>query len=350
LRLSGAWDDFIIFLCQLLGWVRHITVTRAKPKRHRKQAIYRYGSGFAPTCDLLSSIKAIEPVNSPMNRIVLIVLAGFLLTPAWAVQIQNQTPPYNTTEPTNSQITNWTTGWSGGKTGWNYVGQVVTQNNGSASGVYLGNGWVMTAAHVTMGNFVLNGVTYPAVAGSAQSITSGSNTADLLLFQVSPYPDLPVLTLSTNLPAVGDSVALLGYGGGQGLTWGYNSVTAIDQPITPGGYTYVSNDFLTDLTGNNQAILVTGDSGGGDFIYNGRTRKWELTGINEVVGTYTDDQGDTITTSGFVQLDTYANQINAIVGSTPPEVDTPTLPLPGLVLLAGLLFGAAVTGGRRVGV
>ena len=76
-------------------------------------------------------------------------------------------------------MANWTSGWGGPEiTGWDYVGQV----NG-ASGVYLGNGWVLTAAHVGAGNFTVAGLSYAFVGGSATSITNGNGTtADLLLF------------------------------------------------------------------------------------------------------------------------------------------------------------------------
>ena len=134
-------------------------------------------------------------------------------------------------------------------------------------------------------------------------------------------------------------------------------MTQINELITPEDYSYVSNDFLT-LTGaitydnprgngsetiTNNAQVVTGDSGGGDFIYNASTGQWNLAGINEITGT--DNSGQAL--SGFVQLDTYASQINAIVDAPIAPTDTPAMPLPGLIVMAGSLFFAAAGSWRR---
>jgi hypothetical protein len=102
---------------------------------------------------------------------------------------------------------------------------------------------------------------------------------------------------------------------------------------------YISNDFFTDngpisngsYNLNNQSTVVSGDSGGGDFSYNTTTQKWNLIGINEVTGSYSNSS---VTFSGMVQLDTYVSQINAIAF----PADTPTMPFVGVLLLGGLLF------------
>jgi len=133
-----------------------------------------------------------------MNRLVITLLAFLVSTPAWAVENGSS---YQTTAPTDTQAPNWTTGWGGGGiTGWNYVGQV----NG-ASGVYLGNGWVLTAAHVGMGNFILSGNTYEAVAGSSHSISNSNGTVDVVLFQINTTAlgsnailSLPALVLNSS--------------------------------------------------------------------------------------------------------------------------------------------------------
>lgn len=144
----------------------------------------------------------------------------FALLAAIPVRAVEMNGGYDTTAPTDSDIANWNTGWGASDvTGWDYVGDV----NGD-SGVYLGNGWVLTAAHVGLGNFILDNNTYLAVAGSAQSISNASGTADLTLFQIETSPDLPSLTLSFNLPVsfsatyAGSSVVMLGYGGSVSLT------------------------------------------------------------------------------------------------------------------------------------
>jgi hypothetical protein len=265
-----------------------------------------------------------------MTRVAFSVLfATFLfLVPAHAVEMNdnsgNLNGVFNTTAPTGTDIANWNTGWgSPGVTGWDYVGNV----NG-ASGVYMGNGWVLTAAHVGAGTFLLGGSSYSAVSGSAQNI----GTADLTLFQISTQPSLPSLTLSLTPPVpfsqtqTGSSVAMLGFGGARGETWGLDTVTQINQLVTPSGFTYVSNDFLTingtyhdgSATNINNYQLIGGDSGGGDFIFNVANQTWELAGINEVTGSRTIN-GQNVNFSGMVQLNTYASQIQGVVATPEPE-------------------------------
>ena len=258
-----------------------------------------------------------------MIRVIISVffLASFFLSPARAIQMNGS---FDTTPPTATDIPSWNTGWgSPGVTGWDYVGQV----NGSSS-VYLGNGWVLTAGHVGMGNFILGGTTYTAVAGSSQGI----GTADLALFRISTQPTLPSLVLPLAPPVPfsqfqsGSMVAMLGYGGGTGETWGFDTVTQINQLVDLNPtYPYVSNDFLTvngtfhdgtaSVTNNSQ--VVGGDSGGGDFIFNIATQTWELAGINEVTSNGTFNSQD-VTFSGMVQLNTYEPQIAAIVATPEP--------------------------------
>ncbi|HEY0257238.1 MAG TPA: trypsin-like serine protease [Candidatus Methylacidiphilales bacterium] len=240
---------------------------------------------------------------------------------------------FNTTAPTSTDIANWNTGWgtSDGETGWNYVGNV----NG-ASGVYLGNGWVLTAAHVGAGSFVLNGTTYTPIAGSTQGISDANGTADLTLFQISTQPNLPSLTLSLNAPVpfsqtqTGSTVAMLGFGGSHGETWGVDTVTQINQQIDlHPDFPYVSNDFYTvngqffdglaSITNSYQ--IIGGDSGGADFIFNVATQTWELAGINEVTGNGTFN-GQDVNFSGMVQLNTYASQIQGIIATPTPEPST----------------------------
>jgi len=265
---------------------------------------------------------------------------------------------YNNTAPTSSNIPNWSTGWPATNvTGWNYVGQV-NASGGPGSGVYLGYGWVLTAGHIGIGNFYLGGVTYGAIPGSTQSITNSDGTADLALFQISNAPPLLPLTVSTNAPSAyippqaGTPVAMLGMASPQGLSWGYDTITETNQFITPGGYSYTNTDFFTDngivkrgapgtyITNN--ATVISGDSGGGDFTYNTTTKKWELSGINEVTGSYEDYSGyyyGNGTFSGFVQLSTYAPQIAST--AVPPSNDTPTMPVPALIIMACLLLFVA---------
>lgn len=229
-----------------------------------------------------------------------------------AAAIQNlATGVYKTTAPTSADIPNWDGGWPGSSTGWSYVGMV----NG-AGGVYLGNGWVLTVAHVGAGPLVLDGITYAMVPGSTRGFTTGSNTADITLFQIASPPNLPALTIASSAPTSlspsrnGSAVAMIGPGGGA-KSWGLNTVTMTNAVIQVS--TFTTTDFKTTYgttiygsrSATNNYAVVIGDSGGGDFIYNSNTGKWELAGLNEAT--------DVNNSSYFVELSAYASQLNPII-------------------------------------
>jgi hypothetical protein len=121
----------------------------------------------------------------------------------------------------------------------------------------------------------------------------------------------------------GSSVAMIGYGGGQGETWGLNTVTTVNLGVRVNGYSYISDDFRTAFgtitygSGNdaasitNNSRLIVGDSGGGDFIYNSSLGSWELAGINEAV----DDSNN----SYMVQISAYSSQIESITSVPEPS-------------------------------
>jgi len=81
-------------------------------------------------------------------------------------------------------------------------------------------------------------------------------------------------------------------------------------------------------------VLIGGDSGGGDFVYDSATGQWQLAGINEAVDTTTHD-------SYMVQLDAYASQIKSFSAVPEPRSLLPT----GIAL--ALLAGRGVERGRR---
>jgi len=292
------------------------------------------------------------------------------------------TPTYNTTAPTNSNIPNWQSGWSQptgttGVTGWNYVGSINGSQSGLASGVYLGNGWVITCAHLGTGslNFKLNGVTYPYVPGSVHTFTGTAtqkvvgtgtttttvvNQVDMLIFQVSPAPNLPTLPLRSSDPVENSSkVVMIGYGDGGSLTnktWGYNTINySPSNYLNLSGSSLWSNDFVTLNGTSAEYQLVGGDSGGADFIYNSTLSRWELAGLNEgnspgvfsafvqlnnstfsTVESNTPTTGETTTYTGTT---VYAAQIVEII--TPPE-PTPALPVWAMMILGAALAFAAM--------
>lgn len=269
-----------------------------------------------------------SPWNRPPARLFAAALALALAGTSHAV-LTNETAV--TTAPA---VANWDSGWgASGVTGWDYVGSV-----GGASGVYLGNGWVLTAVHVGAGDFTLDGVTYGLVAGSPTAITNANGSAaDLVLFQIAAPPNLPSLAISSAAPAklslnsAGDHVVLIGFGGGA-KSWGRNMVTASDESISPQGSDTVTVDFGTKYGAvrfvDNQAKAVVGDSGGAGFIYDASTGTWKLAGMIQAVS----QNGDTY----LAQLNVYAAQIEAIRAATPvPEAH----PLGLLILGAGAAVG-----------
>ena len=225
-------------------------------------------------------------ISTWLGLFLVLSCQSLLAVEDYLTQTYNDTP---TTGPTNSNIPNWQTGWQQPAvqptgytytTGWNYVGSLAG-SGAQASGVYLGYGWVITCAHVGPGNFTLNGTTYPAVPNTAQYIyttSSGTTTpVDIVLFQVSPYPALPPLPLRTTDPVLGSSTfALIGYGDGGSLTketWGDDTVNyQVNYSVTLLGRTL--NDFATyNGIDHGRALyeVVSGDSGGANFIFNSST-------------------------------------------------------------------------------
>jgi hypothetical protein len=283
------------------------------------------------------------------TALYLSLLAVFSTSQIRAVELGiSPSQTYNTTAPTSSDIPNWTTGWgASGVTGWNYVGNLFVANAApwGVSGVYLGNNWVITAAHVdSLGNigagtFKLGTTSYSIISGSVQGI----GTLDMVLFQINtnstPAPSLPSLTIATSPPTAfsilnaGSSVAMIGFGDGHGETWGLNTVTSTNVSVQLS--TYTTTDFATaygtttqgPFSVTNNANFVNGDSGGGGFIFNSSTGNWTLAGLNEAVDT-TPNHPD----SYLVQLSNYSTQINTITGV--PEPSTCALASVGALLLS----------------
>lgn len=277
--------------------------------------------------------------TAPLARRLLLAL--FLLVAISSTKavetVTNGTSTFNTNDTISSTLPSWTNGWGAGNTndGWNYVGSIV---NGGASGVYLGNGWVLTAGHVgPLGPFTLNGNVYDLTGVSYSNFTNsstGTNNADLRLLQISTTSttgtniSLPPLTLTATAPSTGNTVVMIGYGGASGFgpeSWGTNSVFFTNQPLSVNSFQSI--DFTTFNAGLSYGTLVLGDSGGGDFINVSGT--WELAGLNEATVNYTPSG----TGSAFVQLSAYATQIQTIIAV--PEPGTWAMMILGTVALLG---------------
>jgi hypothetical protein len=243
---------------------------------------------------------------------------------------------YTSTSSITTSVSNWSK-W-GSTTGWSYVGNV-----NSASGVYLGNGWVITCAHVGSGTYTLGDSSYSVVSGSTKYLTYTLNgntyTSDVCMFQISGYENISLSTLTVSSTAVtaNTKIVSIGYGDGTNAkdteTWGTATVTGSNYTTTVSSY--VSNDFyVIDNYNSNSFQVVSGDSGGGVFAYvNG---SWKLVGLNEATGSATVN-GSSETVSFFVDLSTYYTQIESILSTSyiVPEPSTWAMLLVGGLMLLG---------------
>ena len=220
---------------------------------------------------------------------------------------------------------------------------------GSGSGIYLGNGWVLTAAHVGAGSVWFGNTLYSAVANSTVQLTNPPNQAftpntDLVLYQIDGRPNLPSLSIESAAPAVGWNVIMAGNGRDRDASESYwtSSWTASSTPSTYAGYIWAGTQnirwgtnvislvgipegvgvnsetaFSTQFTGNTQydAQGASGDSGGAVF-HKDASGQWELTGVMFAISNLI---GQPLGTSVFgdttysADLSVYRDQILSII-------------------------------------
>lgn len=198
-----------------------------------------------------------------------------------------------------------------------------------ASGVYLGNGWIITGYHVVgdatgtgfnLGGVSLDGGSYTADPNSGVRLLNADRSpADLALFRLTAVPPgLAGARIATVSPALGTAVSMAGnglnrqpsltrwnvdnsvepnqwtvtttgrgdaqgyyYGSGNSLRWGTNITTAFpDGPAVElgddgHGTTQFFRTQFTSATGSGQA--AAGDSGGG--VFDRTATGWELSGV-----------------------------------------------------------------------
>jgi hypothetical protein len=237
----------------------------------------------------------------PLTRIIPVLALGLLLPlPAPALIIAseagNDTPPMD--DP-----------------GFDNVGGL-----SELSGVYLGYGWVITVRHVGLHDVTFGVVTYPRVPGSEVIIKhDASNAADLRMYRIDPWPDLPPLTIRSDpIPDPGTTmtdVVMVGNGWAVGapvidqpgpgngcatsppspcgffwnsteapfkiIRWATNRIQALAPDFTFTRNPYTTKSFATQFDRNlptpHEAQAAFGDSGGAAFIQNAGS--WELAGI-----------------------------------------------------------------------
>lgn len=298
-----------------------------------------------------------------MTRATLAVSTLFfsLLLPCRAVIVAGGDGTQNTAAPTTNDF------------GFANVGFVFdTADQISIGGVYLGNGWMISAYHgvrngtggFQFGDVLLAGTTHAVDAQSAVRLTTNGSPADLVLFRLAgAQPNLPSISLSSTTPAAGSMLAMAGNGRNRAIDETHWTVLGGTWTVTPGlgnrqGYFYTpgatmrwgnnvrSNDavepvvvaqfgattsafrtvFSNDGTAvANEAQAAPGDSGGGVFYFNGTN--WELAGIMILTGV---SPGQPAETAAF------GNQtIIADIASYRSQI-IPIIPEPSTGLLVGL--------------
>ena len=240
-------------------------------------------------------------------------------------------------------------------------------------GVYLGNGWILSAYHEVrsdnngtggflFGYVILDGTSYTVNAATATRITDPTTHAvvDLAIYQLTTTPadpNLKTFVVPSTAPGQGSALKMMGdginpamgggsnpiasltywhvntntnpwtwtgttegasnasgyyYGAGQSLRWGNGAVTNTESGDD--GFGVTSLFYSSFQSTNGSAMGAGGDSGGGVFYKSGST--WELIGILLTIGnTYSGQPGNTSvvgnTTFGAI-LPPYRSQINTI--------------------------------------
>ena len=272
----------------------------------------------------------------PLRRAAALLIAAALASPASAVVIATGADDPNLVAPGNDP-------------GWNNVGHIA-----GASGVYLGNRWVITANHVSNGALRLSdGREFAVSVGSPlrlENTGSGIGSPDLRMFRLAEDPGLPALKIADAVPAISSRVIMIGAGidraapliGWQtfGLSWtevplrsadtvGYSLLSTSEMRW---GVNLVStgSSFGTNQTfGFNtrfdrlgipfEAQATSGDSGGGTFFL--RDGVWELAGImtsTQLLGGQPDDTVVFGDQTIIADLSVYRSQILELIEREEP--------------------------------
>ena len=158
------------------------------------------------------------------------------------------------------------------------------------TGVYLRNGWVLTAAHVGVKPTRLAGRTYDPVPGSAVILQNpGGGNADLMVFKLlDAAPALRRLEITDTAPTLGLDVTLIGHGLNRGVAlpkilghdgwdwgvgwvtrWGTNAISDLDADgrfsIPTESFAMRFDDIAEPAPGQHEAHCTHGDSGGPVF-------------------------------------------------------------------------------------
>lgn len=221
-----------------------------------------------------------SPARARVRACSIALALGLLAAlPAKAVVLADADGTGNTTSPPDTP-------------GFANVGEV----NG-LSGVYVRNGWVLTAGHVGEHPLVLAGETFtPFARSTVRFVNEDGSRADLIAFKLTTRPALPDLAITSAPPSRNASVTIIGngrnrgpalswmghdgwsWGTGRTIRWGRNRISDV------GELTLDTRSFWLEFdtpgrpgAEDQEADVATGDSGGAAFIDSGASA--ELAGI-----------------------------------------------------------------------
>jgi len=301
---------------------------------------------------------------------ILTLLLGLIL-PARGMLFWNKDNSANQTDP-------------GTGVPWGSVAKVVNSGLSALSGsaIYLGNGYLLTANHVTMNStyaFVtFDGVnTFQIDTGFKAGVrTAGKQVApnvDLAVFKLTTLPSgITPATLLSTPDELEAGATMVGWGVGRNpatalestsVPWGTSSTSAkrwgVNEPkalanISYGSYNYealityaggTGASFNPDGLGDSEASATLYDSGSGLFQF--LSGQWQLIGLTTSV-----DQNNTTTFGNdqtalphgdanyFVRISSYESAITALI----PEPSIPAM----LGISALIAFGIARHRARRL--
>jgi hypothetical protein len=274
--------------------------------------------------------------TSCLGALVVLVLVFWTASFASAVVILSGDGQGNTTEPAANPY-------------WANVAQI-----SSASTVYLGNRWMITANHVSGGPVrFTDGTTIQMVPGSEVRLTNpagsgATGNADLRMFRIADDPGLPTLNIASTAPGGNTRVMMIGAGFDRNrneigfsiqstifgdiwrpaamplvpthgfslkstahMRWGYNTVDSSQLAVTNSTVTFRTT---FDAAGPYEAQAVSGDSGGGVFERVGNN--WILAGIMDTSQLISGQPTITVAfgnQSLSANLSTYRDQILSIM-------------------------------------
>ncbi|MEM9420383.1 MAG: PEP-CTERM sorting domain-containing protein [Planctomycetota bacterium] len=255
-------------------------------------------------------------------------------TPAGAVVVAGD-PGQNAPDQTAAPL--------GFEDAWSRVGSI-----GGGSGVYLGNGYVLSARHVGGGNnFIVDGFNHTRIAGTSVTFSNPTGLglteeSDLWInrFSVpdtSPLSGLGVIDIrDASLETAGSGGIIIGEGLGQatpspvnvgggrtGYAWGGSEirrwgdigVSGVADEIQAGGRDVagVVSFSFQEVAGRGNA--ASGDSGGGLFYL--EDGEVVLAGITHAITLFNDQNGSTSAFGNrtlFSDLSLYLDQIRVVAG------------------------------------